>query len=163
MLFEAMAVLPFLLLDVDGVLVPMGNGDGEEMDSSDYGRIVYASALPARLAVLARAFTLIWATGWNHEANEKLSPLFGLPMLPVIELWDVDFKAGTTWKLAPIRRFVRDRPFAWVDDEIGADAHRWARRRSAPTLLLDVRADIGLTADHVDALLQFGATVTGAG
>jgi hypothetical protein len=105
-------------------------------------------------------FRLVWATGWNHEANEKLSPLFGLPLLPVIEFWDVAFKAGTTWKLAPIRRFVRDRPFAWVDDEIGADAHRWARKRPGPTLLLDVRADIGLTSHHVDALLRFAAAVS---
>jgi hypothetical protein len=102
----------------------------------------------------------VWATSWGHEANDVLSPLFGLSALPVIEFGDTSFKIGTTWKLPVIKRFVRDRPFALLDDEIGADAHRWARRRSAPPLLVDVRPGRGLTQDHVDALLQFAATVT---
>lgn len=147
--------LPLLLLDVDGVLVPVGSGDGEEMESADYGRLFHARALPSRLAALSKVFRLVWATGWNHEANEKLCPLFGLPPLPVIEFWDETFKAGTTWKLAAVKRFVKDRPFAWLDDELGVDAHRWARRRETPTLLVDVRADRGLTQDHVDVLLRF--------
>jgi hypothetical protein len=78
----------------------------------------------------------------------------------MVEFGDVAFRVGSTWKLPAIRRYVRARPFAWVDDEIGADAHRWARRRSVPTLLLDIRPDRGLMQNDVDALLQFAATVT---
>jgi hypothetical protein len=156
-----MTALPWLLLDVDGVLVPMGAGDGEEMVEST-GGIVYARALPARLVALAETFALVWATSWGHEANDVLSPLLGLPSLPIVEFGDVTFRRGTTWKLTAVRRFVRDRPFALADDELGRDAHRWARRRSVPTLLLDVRPDWGLTQENVDALLQFGATFDGS-
>ena len=152
----SMTALPLLLLDVDGVLLPLGAGDGEMVESSE--GIRYARALPTRLATLAEAFSLAWLTSWGHEANDVLSPLCGLPPLPVIELGDLTFKPGETWKLSVVRRFVKDRPFAWVDDEIGHDAHRWARTRSAPSLLLDVRPDRGLTQENVDELLQFGAT-----
>jgi hypothetical protein len=155
-----MTGLPLLLLDVDGVLCPLGSGGGEEMleSSGDYGEVRYARALPARLAALAEPFALTWATSWGHQANDVLSPLFGLPLLPVIEFGDVTFKIGETWKLPVIRRYVQERPFAWADDEIGNDAHRWARRRLAPSLLLDIRPDWGLTQENVDALLHFGAT-----
>jgi hypothetical protein len=160
-----MADLPWLLLDVDGTLCPLGSGGGEEMleSSGDYGEVRYARAQPARLAALAEPIALSWATSWGHEANDVLSPLFGLPLLPVIEFGDVTFKMGETWKLPVIRRYVKEWPFAWVDDEIGKDAHRWAGKRSVPTLLLDVRPDVGLTQDHVDSLLRFAATVRGSG
>ena len=153
-----MTDLPWLLLDVDGVLVPMGAGDGEEMVESTDAGIRYARALPARLASLGKTFAFVWATSWGQEGNDVLCPLWGLPRLPTIGLGDVTFKRGTTWKVPAVRRFVRDRPFAWLDDELGGDAHRWARRRSVPTLLVDVRPDVGLTQDHVDSLLQFGST-----
>lgn len=54
-----------------------------------------------------------------------------------------------------MRRFAGERALAWVDDELGHDAHAWATAREAPTLLIDVRADRGLSAQDVDELLAF--------
>jgi hypothetical protein len=76
-----MTDLPLLLLDVDGVLCPMGGGDGEAMVESPDNHVRYARALPARLATLAKAYTLVWATSWGQEANDALCPLFGALVL----------------------------------------------------------------------------------
>ena len=139
------ARIALLLLDVDGVLCPMGAGDGGDMVecSGADGGIRYARALPARLATLAKAFTLVWATSWGQEANDVLCPVFGLPPLPVIDFGELNFRVGQTYKLRAVRQFVRQRPFAWLDDELGRDAHRWAQKRAVPTLLVDIRADRG--------------------
>jgi hypothetical protein len=56
--------------------------------------------------------------------------------------------------------YVKERPFAWIDEEIDRDAHHCARRRPVSTLLLDVRADRGLTQDRIDPLPQFAANVS---
>jgi hypothetical protein len=55
---------------------------------------------------------------------------------------------------------VGDHPFAWIDDDIGAEAHRWAESRTAPTLLLEIPGDCGLGEADVEQLLAFGAEVT---
>jgi hypothetical protein len=39
-----------------------------------------------------------------------------------------------TRKLAAVNRYVRDRPLAWVDDELYDDAQLWTQARRAPTL-----------------------------
>lgn len=148
---------PLLLLDVDGVLCPFGPASGEPMVECVAGAmpVRYAQELPKRLRVLAERFTPVWATGWGHSANEHLTGLFGLPRLPVIAFDDADFVLGGSWKLAAVQRWVRDRPFAWIDDELGDDVHRWGCKRPQPTLLVDADPCVGMTPDHADELLRF--------
>lgn len=148
---------PLLLLDVDGVLCPLGPGGGEPMIECQAGfqEVRYAAALPERLATLSQSFRLVWATGWGASANAHLTGPFGLPPLPVIDLTDAEFSLGEGWKTRAVREWVGKRPFAWIDDELGDDAHAWAARREVPTLLLDIDASRGLQAEHVDELLVF--------
>jgi len=126
-----------------------------------HSHLRYGLNTAARLQRLAGAFRLVWATSWEEEANEVISPLFGLPALPVIFFND-EAQLGESWKLPAIRRHVGDRPFAYVDDDIGNDAHEWARQRDAPTLLLAIRGDRGLSADDVDDLMDFAARIARA-
>ena len=58
-----------------------------------------------------------------------------------------------------IRDYVGDKPFAYVDDDIGADALDWAAARRAPTLLLAIRGDRGLLSADVDELESFAREV----
>jgi Swiss Army Knife RNA repair-like protein len=151
---------PLLLLDVDGVLCPLGSAGGEELVRGEAGfsTVQYSTRTADRLQLLTRHFIPVWATGWQRKANESICPLLGLPPLPWIE-FDLDAPLGETWKLPSIMRYVRKRPFAWIDDEIGPDAHRWAKQRAAPTLLLDIRPDCGLSEDDVETLIGFAESI----
>jgi hypothetical protein len=105
------------------------------------------------------------AQGWSRfellaEDGETVYYVTICPDCPTeAELPYIRFDEGAAphegWKLPSIRRYVGDRPFAWVDDDISLEAHRWAERRSAPTLLLDIGADCGLGEEDVERLLAF--------
>jgi hypothetical protein len=148
---------PLLLLDVDGVLCPIGPGPGDPMRTLvvDEFPVTFSVHLPARLATLGKRFALVWATSWEDDANRSLAPVLGIPELPLITFAGRSARRGQTWKLPAVRRFVREHPVAWVDDELGLDAHRWAHRRVEPTLLLDINPAWGLADAHVQVLVEF--------
>lgn len=66
---------------------------------------------------------LIWATTWEHEANEWIGPHLGLPELPVIDWIDRDYwnREGLYWKTKRIVSWMNEfRPgvrYIWLDDE----------------------------------------------
>jgi hypothetical protein len=148
---------PLLLLDVDGVLCPIGPGPGDPMCTlvADDWPITFSQQLPSRLSRLSERFTLVWATSWEQAANRALAPVLGLLELPFVSFGGTSARRGRTWKLRAVRRFVNDRPVAWVDDELGLDAHQWAERRAEPTLLIDVNPSWGFADAHVELLIQF--------
>lgn len=98
----------------------------------------------------------MWATTWEHSANEAMSPVLGLGQLPVIEF---DRGSGDTWKLPSVQEFVSDHAMAWVDDGLYIDAFTWAREREEPTLLIRTSSSVGMTADHFDQLLVLAKRV----
>ena len=148
---------PYLLLDVDGVLNPLGierpvgfvryELSGFEVDlSAGHGVMLNA---------MSEWFDLVWATTWEHEASLLIAPLLSLPRdLPVIEF--THGRADETWKLHDVREFVGDRPLAWVDDELGAEAYQWAEERNAQTLLVQPDPTVGLVEGHFNRLEAFG-------
>jgi len=177
---------PLLLVDVDGVLCPfhfkeLPDGcaylDVEINDTTCQGRyletitVAFDPRQVARLARLAEAFELHWATIWERFANTKLAPLSGLPVLPVmpideglpspvpVHLSEV-LNGNTTSKLGSVAAYVGERPCAWVDDRIRYDAQEWAEKRSVagiPTLLVRTEPWDGLTDAQVEQLLTFAA------
>ena len=156
--------LPYLLIDIDGVLNPLVRGP--RFGFTSYVIAGYDVLLSPRhgrwLSGLADVFELVWATTWEHDADPLIAPLVGLPRgLPVIEF--NQGVVGRTWKLPDVEAFVRDRPFAWIDDDLGPDAFEWAERRSTPTLLVRTDPTVGLVEDHIDRLRAFADDVLSEG
>ncbi|MDH6136503.1 hypothetical protein P3T37_005931 [Kitasatospora sp. MAA4] len=150
--------LPLLLLDVDGVLNPFAAascppgfreyrffpGEDEVRLNRDHGRW---------LVTLAERYEIVWATGWEEEANQFISPVLGLPRLPVICFPPKPFDPSE--KVPAVAAFVGDRPAAWVDDALTPSAHEWADGREAATLLMDADPSVGLTPDMVERLMAW--------
>jgi hypothetical protein len=106
-------------------------------------------------ALAALPFELVWATTWEHEANEYIAPVLGLPELPVITWTETrsEAEAGVYWKTPEIVTWVEGRAFAWIDDEI-TDADRdWVRiHHAGPALLRRIDPAIGLADEDFEAL-----------
>jgi hypothetical protein len=109
----------------------------------------------ARLLALAEetSLELVWATSWEHEANERIGPAIGLPQLPVIEFPGNDPTHGwdETWKWRTVASYAAGRPLAWLDDEHHrAGAEEFADQRAGtPTLLCHVDPRQGLGSTHL--------------
>ncbi|AHH95821.1 hypothetical protein GCM10010174_84550 [Kutzneria viridogrisea] len=168
---------PWLLLDVDGPLNPFRAMPGPRPHGYTSYRTKpslwpHASALRvwlnaahgARLRALP--FDLVWATTWQGEANEWISPPLHLPKLPVIE-WprrQGRDPEGLHWKTRHAVRWAAGRPFAWVDDEISEADRAWVREHhDRPALLRWVDPGLGLREQDFAALLDWSKNLRTAG
>jgi hypothetical protein len=150
-----------LLLDVDGVLNPFA---AETCPEGYREYSFFPGEEPVRLCVphgdwlagLAERYELVWATGWEDDANRVLAPVLSLPSLPVIRFPPAPFAPAA--KMPPIAAFTGDRPVAWLDDAHPPEAHHWARTRRAPTLLITVDPAQGLMPSMIDTLTHWPAT-----
>ncbi len=151
------------MVDIDGVLSLFGFPPGDPPEGSLHfidGIPHFLSAAAARhLLALVSLFELVWCSGWEEKADEHLPHLLGLPRgLP-----HLSFGRGTGagqsmhghWKLAAIDAYAGSRPLAWIDDCIDAACHTWATSRGAPTLLVQTKPDIGITADDAETLARW--------
>jgi hypothetical protein len=149
---------PLLFLDVDGVVLPFG------AEPEDLG-----PELGRRLAELPGE--LVWATAWEHGANEALAPRLGLPALPVVE-WRVptaeedalDVFFGLHWKTQQIVEWAAGRDFAWADDECTTADWDWISAHHAGRALVHrVGSLAGLTGRDFAVLGQWLRAVREAG
>ncbi|RAY13793.1 hypothetical protein DPM19_19265 [Actinomadura craniellae] len=123
---------PLFFLDVDGPLLPFG--DGSQRDPSGTGPTVHLARLDPRVGLRLAALPcdLVWATTWEDEANTVIAPRIGLPRLPVVN-WPEpaiedereDQWFGLCWKTRPLVTWANRRPFIWVDDEITDADQDW--------------------------------------
>lgn len=160
---------PILFVDVDGVISLFGFAPGEERLPRPLHWIDgVAHCIPEhvgkRLCRLAERFELVWATGWEQRANDRLPHLLGLPgELPCLRFDGVAVFGSAHWKLEALDAYAADRPAAWIDDNIDDACRAWAERRHAPTRLVATEPAIGLTDEHVDELLRWGDELAGRG
>ena len=183
--------LPILAVDVDGVISlfgfetppPPATVKWELIDGNPH---CISLAAGERLNRLAESFELVWATGWQDRANDRLPQVIGVGPLPVIE-FDLPpgnragVAAGDTaaisgsaavgslaghWKLAALDRFAGERPIAWIDDSLDQNCFEWSGRREAsgrPTLLVPTEPEIGLEEAQVGALEAWAAELADPG
>jgi hypothetical protein len=150
---------PALLLDVDGVLNPYAAltcpDRYEEFGffPGDDPPVRLCRAHGPWLTELAGQFEIVWATGWESEANRLIVPVLGLTEYPVIPFPDKPFDPRL--KVPAIAEFIGDRPAVWIDDMHTDDGRAWAAARDVPTLLIDVDPAIGLTRPAVDEALAW--------
>ena len=169
---------PILAVDVDGVISLFGFDTPPPAATASWHLIdgtphCISLAAGDRLRRLTSLFELVWATGWQDRANDRLPQVIGVGPLPVIE-FDLPpagsargpSAAGTGatgslaghWKLEAIDRFAGSRAIAWVDDSLDQDCFRWADRREAagsPTLLAPTEPEIGIEEAHVAVLEEW--------
>jgi len=146
---------PLLLLDVDGVLMPLGSSvpRGYERHVAESYNLVASSQHGVWLHELSEGFEIVWATTWEDSANDTFGILFELPRFDFVELTNLP-RHGTR-KLNAVKAFVGNRPAAWIDDELYDDAAEWAAERPEPTLLVRPAPYVGLTEEHVASLQRF--------
>jgi hypothetical protein len=76
---------PLLLLDVDGVLFPFRNASpppGYLLVESPVSTMWIKPSHGDALRQLSSLFELVWATTWEHKANEIIGPALGFEQLP---------------------------------------------------------------------------------
>ena len=114
-----------------------------------------------RLVRLAEDFELVWATGWEHRANEHLPSLLDLPgrELPTLSFDETPMWGSAHWKISAVDRYARGRAAAWIDDSLDETCEAWAHRRSEPTLLIRTEPTVGITEDQVERLLAWAASL----
>ncbi|MFJ5561101.1 HAD domain-containing protein [Streptomyces sp. NPDC093250] len=158
---------PLLFLDVDGPLIPFGSGAPTRGPLTDAGHPLLGRLDPtvgARL--LALPCDLVWATTWQHGANDTIAPRLGLPRLPVVP-WpehddDTPATRGLHWKTRHLPEWAGLRPFVWLDDEIGAPDRTWTEAaHPAPALLHRVDPTKGLTEADFEAVRKWLSVATG--
>ena len=151
---------PLLLLDFDGPLnpyrareIPAGYERHEIVEGDKTWAVLLNQQHGVELNALAEVFDLVWATSWEHGANRLLGPRLGLPELPVI-VWPAQESIARvrrgSWKTPYVAEWVGDRPFVWVDDEVGPDDQAFFAE--AHQLAHGVDPRIGLTAGDFAAI-----------
>jgi hypothetical protein len=155
---------PLLLIDVDGVISLYGPAQTQ----IDQIVATLVDGIPHLLSRRAAAalrgldsdFECVWCTGWEDRADEHLPRLLGLPPgWPHIRFPSRP-EIAAHWKLTGIDGYAGpERPLAWIDDAHDPSCRDWARRRSAPTLLVATEPAVGLTEEHAAELRRWAVNL----
>jgi hypothetical protein len=167
-----MVLRPAILVDVDGPLNPYLAKPTRRPPGYTTHRIRPAGfSRPLRVwldpshgpwllsLAAATGAELVWATTWEHEANEFIAPRLGLPELEWIDFGGLgsDHRDGHHGKVPAITEWAGTRPIAWLDDEFQRRDPEWAAARPG-TLLVPVDPRKGIGVDHLERVRAFLAS-----
>jgi len=145
---------PVLYVDIDGVLSLFGFRPGELPARCRWHQVdgiihLLSQEAADHLLALTGEFELVWCSGWEDRANEHLPHVLGLGPYPHLTFAE---RTGGHWKLAAIEAHAAGRALAWIDDDLNEAVHEWARRRPAPTLIVETEPATGLTQELAERL-----------
>ncbi|MGW7408035.1 HAD domain-containing protein [Streptomyces sp. NPDC054833] len=170
---------PYLLLDVDGVLIPFPDAEGAGPETHTRHDVVPTGRTadnpvtiwlnPAHGPLLMHVIrtglvTPVWCTSWRQDATTLIGPLLGLPPLPHVDLprpqITTSHPNGYLWKRDHVDAWLGDAPAIWIDDDFTSLDHEWARERTARchvTALVQPDPHVGLLAEHLVEVLACAA------
>ncbi|WP_030617696.1 HAD domain-containing protein [Streptomyces sclerotialus] len=176
--------LPYLLMDIDGVLVPFPSSEGTTPATHDRHDVLPTGRNPDQpvtvwlnpahgpmLLDLIRTgiFAPVWCTSWRQDAATMIGPLLGLPPLPYVDLprpqITTSHPNGYLWKRDYVDGWLGDAPVAWIDDDFTGLDHTWAAERTAgglTTLLVQPDPHVGLLLEHVTQVTTWAAQLRSA-
>jgi hypothetical protein len=160
---------PLLLIDVDGVISLFGFGPGRvpagRFEMVDGIAHLLSAVAGEHLRALSVDFELVWCTGWEEKANDYLPRALALPgPLAHLTFARAVGSSNAHWKLEAIDDYAGPRrPLAWIDDAHDHRCLEWSRTRPGPTLLVTTRSERGITAEHVEQLLEWRLALVRAG
>jgi len=166
--------LPYLLLDIDGVLIPFPAADGRTPPTHVRHTVLPTGRRPddtvpiwldpSQGGILTDLLTSglvtpVWCTSWRKDATTIIGPLLGLPDLPYLDLprpqITTSHPDGYLWKRDHVDVWLADTPAVWIDDDFTSLDHEWAAERTAkgtPTLLVQPDPHLGLQPEHLTEL-----------
>ncbi|MEU2127244.1 HAD domain-containing protein [Streptomyces sp. NPDC018352] len=171
--------LPYLLLDIDGVLIPFPATDGSTPPTHVRHTVLPTDRNPddpvpiwldpSQGGILTDLLTSglvtpVWCTSWRKDATTIIGPLLGLPDFPYLDLprpqITTSHPDGYLWKRDHVDTWLGRASAVWIDDDFTSLDHAWAAERTArghPTLLLQPDPYVGLQAAHLVAVRKWAS------